>query len=246
MAKKKTPVTPSAKKSRKATKPDVATVEIPTGDTPAVEVTATGTSVVEVPAALQQVPPADEAETPVVLEVPQQSVVEEPTAQRASEAPALETGPPASEAPATSETTLRFWQVRRGPEIVGRTQAGTEEWALKQARKQFGEDVTVEPGVEAPAPAPKDRSKGKKEADKDPTKLSALDAAAKVLGEAGQPMTCQELIGAMAAKGYWSSPAGKTPAATLYSAMLREATTKGDQARFIKADRGKFTLRPQV
>ena len=73
-------------------------------------------------------------------------------------------------------------------------------------------------------------------------KLSALDAAARVLGETGQAMTCQELIAAMAAKGYWSSPAGKTPQATLYSALAREIKTKKDQARFRKAERGKFGL----
>jgi hypothetical protein len=71
-------------------------------------------------------------------------------------------------------------------------------------------------------------------------KLSALDAAAKVLAETRTPMSCQELIGAMAVKGYWTSPGGKTPAATLYSAMLREIATKGDQARFIKTGRGHF------
>ncbi len=71
-------------------------------------------------------------------------------------------------------------------------------------------------------------------------KLSALDAAVKVLGEAGQPMNCQELITAMAEKGYWKSPGGKTPAATLYSAILREITTKGTSSRFVKAERGKF------
>jgi hypothetical protein len=71
-------------------------------------------------------------------------------------------------------------------------------------------------------------------------KLSALDAAAKVLKEAGQPMNCQELIKAMAAKGYWTSPAGKTPAATLYSAILRETKIKGGQARFQKTSRGHF------
>ena len=32
-------------------------------------------------------------------------------------------------------------------------------------------------------------------------------------------MNCQEMIEAMAAKGYWKSPGGKTPAATLYSAI---------------------------
>jgi hypothetical protein len=73
-----------------------------------------------------------------------------------------------------------------------------------------------------------------------PKKLSALDAAAQVLHEAGQPLNCQELIAAMAAKGYWTSPGGKTPQATLYSALLREIKTKGDQARFQKTERGKF------
>jgi hypothetical protein len=53
-------------------------------------------------------------------------------------------------------------------------------------------------------------------------------------------MSCQELIGAMAGKGYWTSPGGKTPAATLYSAMSREIATKGDQARFTKTGRGHF------
>jgi hypothetical protein len=40
-----------------------------------------------------------------------------------------------------------------------------------------------------------------------------------VLAESGQPMTCQEMIAAMSAKGYWTSPGGKTPAATLYTVI---------------------------
>ena len=71
-------------------------------------------------------------------------------------------------------------------------------------------------------------------------KLSALDAAAKVLAETGQAMTCAALIEAMAAKGYWTSPGGKTPSATLYSAILKELKTKGANARFKKTDRGQF------
>ena len=55
-------------------------------------------------------------------------------------------------------------------------------------------------------------------------------------------MTCREMIDAMAAKGYWSSPAGKTPANTLYAAILRELQTKADQSRFQKVDRGRFDL----
>lgn len=76
--------------------------------------------------------------------------------------------------------------------------------------------------------------------------LSALDAAAKVLSETGRAMACQELITAMAANGYWSSPKGRTPAGTLYSAILREMQSKGERSRFVKTERGKFALRGGV
>src|SRR5260370_19685122 len=75
---------------------------------------------------------------------------------------------------------------------------------------------------------------------KPPKQMSALEAAAKVLTETGRPMSCPELIVAMAAKGYWSSPKGKTPAATLYAAITRETTTKGAAGRFRKVGRGQF------
>ncbi|GAF83555.1 unnamed protein product [marine sediment metagenome] len=71
-----------------------------------------------------------------------------------------------------------------------------------------------------------------------PKRVSALDAAAQVLAQADKPMRAQELIAAMAEQGLWSSPAGKTPHATLYAAMLREIGAKGDAARFKKVDRG--------
>jgi hypothetical protein len=53
-------------------------------------------------------------------------------------------------------------------------------------------------------------------------------------------MTSQEMIAAMAAKGYWTSPGGKTPHATLYAAILREINSKGNETRFKKTERGKF------
>ncbi len=49
----------------------------------------------------------------------------------------------------------------------------------------------------------------------------------------------------MAAQGYWTSPAGKTPHATLYAAILREITTKGKASRFAKAERGRFLRAPK-
>jgi hypothetical protein len=85
----------------------------------------------------------------------------------------------------------------------------------------------------------KGKSKKTKEAGAE-TKLSALDAAAKVLAESGQPMSCKEMIEAMAQKGYWSSPGGKTPASTLYSGITKEIATKGKESRFKKTDRGRF------
>ena len=73
-------------------------------------------------------------------------------------------------------------------------------------------------------------------------KVSAIDAAAKLLTASKEPMGCKELIESMAAKGLWTSPGGKTPHATLYSAILREITVKGKQARFVKTDRGRFAI----
>ena len=73
-------------------------------------------------------------------------------------------------------------------------------------------------------------------------KLSCIDAAAKVLADSKEPMNTKAMIEQMAAKGYWSSPNGQTPAATLYSAILREINTKGKESRFKKADRGLFAI----
>jgi hypothetical protein len=71
-------------------------------------------------------------------------------------------------------------------------------------------------------------------------KLSAIDAAARVLATAKEPMNAKEMIEAMTAKALWTSPSGKTPHATLYSAIIREIATKGKEARFVKKDRGQF------
>jgi hypothetical protein len=59
----------------------------------------------------------------------------------------------------------------------------------------------------------------KKKAGKADGKLSAIDAAAKVLAEAGEPLNAKQMIEAMSARGYWTSPGGKTPHATLYTAV---------------------------
>ena len=73
-------------------------------------------------------------------------------------------------------------------------------------------------------------------------KISGLDAAAQVLQASKEPMNTRDMIEAMATKGLWTSPGGKTPHATLYSAIIREISLKGKESRFKKTDRGSFAF----
>jgi len=73
-------------------------------------------------------------------------------------------------------------------------------------------------------------------------KLSCVNAALQILSTSAEPMNAQELITAMTDQGLWASPGGKTPHATLYSAILRDMA-KGDDSRFIKSERGRFSAR---
>jgi hypothetical protein len=78
------------------------------------------------------------------------------------------------------------------------------------------------------------------------TRLSALDAAAKVLSETNEPMNCRQLIKTMTKKDYWKPKnAGKTPQNTLHAAISKEIKIKGADSRFEKVGRGQFTLRTQ-
>ncbi len=71
--------------------------------------------------------------------------------------------------------------------------------------------------------------------------LSGIDAAAKVLAEAGEPLNCKTIVERALEAGYWASD-GKTPHATVYSAILRDMQKKGDESRFQKVGRGLFAL----
>jgi HB1, ASXL, restriction endonuclease HTH domain len=129
-----------------------------------------------------------------------------------------ETQPEATETPTLEATVL------------------TPEPAAESRPAQTGSDAASEPTQTAG----KAKRRRKDATEPQQKKPSALDAAARVLAETGAPMGCKELIGAMAGKGYWTSPGGKTPDATLYSAIAREIAMKGDLARFTKAGPGRF------
>jgi hypothetical protein len=72
-------------------------------------------------------------------------------------------------------------------------------------------------------------------------KPGILTLAADVLKDAKAPMDCKAIVEKVLAKGLWQTK-GKTPAATLYAAIIREIAAKGKEARFHKTDRGLFEL----
>ncbi|HUU97570.1 MAG TPA: winged helix-turn-helix domain-containing protein [Phycisphaerae bacterium] len=74
-------------------------------------------------------------------------------------------------------------------------------------------------------------------------RMGLVAAAIRVLQDDGnEPMSCPDLVKQATERGYWQRLAGKTPASTLYAAILREIRDKGEASRFRKTDRGKFAL----
>jgi hypothetical protein len=126
---------------------------------------------------------------------------------------------------------------------VGKGKSATKTQSDSQAQPPNDADpdiVPLKPKRSAKnAEGQEPKRSAKKAEGQEPKRLSALAAAHKVLCEATEPLNVQQMIEAMTAKGYWTSPGGKTPHATLYSAILRELA-KGEASRFVKTDRGRF------
>jgi hypothetical protein len=118
--------------------------------------------------------------------------------------------------------------------------------ANQQVKDEAKSDPDLVPLTKAMKPAK--AAKGAKtpkapkaeKADK-PKRVSCLDAAVTVLKAEGKPLNCKAMIDAMFAGKLWHSDA-PTPAATLYSAILREMQKKGTEARFTKTERGLFAV----
>ena len=73
-------------------------------------------------------------------------------------------------------------------------------------------------------------------------KMSGLDAAYRVLTEAGRPMNVREIF-ETANRNKYCGLKGATPTLTIYAAILREVKLKGRASRFVKTDRGLFAAR---
>ena len=140
---------------------------------------------------------------------------------------------------ATNTRTGKRIHIKSAQRLRGKAKKTTET-KKSQAHEEAAASVEE---AKAPVKALTKKAKPKKVGGKQkPKRVSALDAVAQVLAEAGRPMRAQELIAAMAEQSLWSSPAGKTPHATLYAAILREIGAKGEAARFKKVDRGLFAF----
>lgn len=116
--------------------------------------------------------------------------------------------------------------------------------AKKNSKKSKAQQVATPTAVDTtqPVETPATEKKTRKAKTPKPKRVSALDAATQILQAEGAPMACKAMIEAMTSQGLWSSPGGKTPEATLYSAIIREIANKGTQARFRKVERGQFAF----
>lgn len=72
-------------------------------------------------------------------------------------------------------------------------------------------------------------------------RASGLNAAAQVLAKSKEAMSCGDLTKRIMDLGLWKT-GGKTPAATINAAILREIKAKGSAARFRKVGRGLFAV----
>ena len=131
------------------------------------------------------------------------------------------------------------------PKSAACAKGGSHEWEEEDGgtfcKNCHEAKPTRRTGRKGSVPAKAAMTKGRKAKSAD--KLSAIDAAAKVLSESKAPMNAKAMIEAMSAGGYWTSPGGKTPWSTLYSAILSEITKKGKASRFKKTERGHFALK---
>jgi hypothetical protein len=147
--------------------------------------------------------------------------------------------PPAKVAPLTLEQRAQLGDQEAAQAIASPAKETGNESAKSapKAKTKPTAKTATKPVAKAQAKVKTVAAKAKPAKEK---KLGALSAAAKVLGETNQPMTSREMIDAMSAKGYWTSPNGQTPEATLYAAIIREIRDKGKASRFAKSERGKF------
>jgi hypothetical protein len=178
-----------------------------------------------------------------------------PAAESAKDAkPALSKAEGATPAAAASQATNSLEAHYRSQKDAAKAEKAAKVAAMRKdvAEKLAKPDPELDAAVKA-AEEGRKAKKAKAAKPKGERKPGCLDAAVRVLQEAGKPMQCDEIVKVALAKGYWQTK-GATPGATLYAAVLRECAAKGAKARFRRAEvketrdgkavtlRGYFTL----
>jgi hypothetical protein len=118
--------------------------------------------------------------------------------------------------------------------------------SLSTGRQFVTTNVEPKPAEAAPEPAPEPAAPAAASAEQPRRgggRLSLVDAAAKVLEGARAPMGVREMFEEARRRRLWEPGAGKTPLQTLCSSIYREIKEKGSEARFRKAERGRFVYR---
>ncbi len=108
-----------------------------------------------------------------------------------------------------------------------------KETADKKSGEKGTKENPAKPAKKAAEPKPPKVAREKK--------VGGLDAAAKVLEDAGKPLGCKEIMAEVFSRKLWATN-GKTPEATVYAAIIREIASKGSESRFKKTARGQFEL----
>lgn len=131
------------------------------------------------------------------------------------------------------------------PDVDAKVKAAEDAAAPKPAAQDA-------PGAARPTEASKDAGATTGRATGDPgakgaKAMSLVDAAVSILSQgSGDPMGCKDLVAEAVNQNLWAPRTGKTPASTLYAAILREIAAKGDKSRFVKTERGRFALMDSV
>jgi hypothetical protein len=137
---------------------------------------------------------------------------------------------------ATNEATGKKVHIKSAQRLRG---AAKPKAATREAAPAADVGPTAKSGAKVAQEAKGKKPKAAKP--KGERKPGILTLAADVLKDAKAPMDCKTIVEKVLAKGLWQTK-GKTPAATLYAAIIREIAAKGKETRFHKTDRGMFEL----
>ncbi len=136
---------------------------------------------------------------------------------------------PAKKKPASKPTVKQDHEVPSAKEVTNNARLAAH--AAKSAPKAATTRKNAEDATRANVGAKVVRDK----------RPSGLDLAAKALAQSKEPLGAKDLAERVIKLGWQTK--GKTPEATLYSAITREIKAKGNDSRFAKAGKGLFAAR---